>query len=320
MRPWQLLLVLPMACGARTPLSDEDAAAGTDSVVVVDDRPTVVDRPTVDDRPAPFVDVGVDVPVDAGSVIDRPVVPPVDRPAFCGDGVLGAGEQCDRGGDNGPTDAFVLSQPGRPSIVVRPLVRSDSLEAFYRYESASAHTGFEEPGLINHILYVNQATGTLSLVLVAGRDGDLGLTPEQPDAALQIDWTGVPAGTRVGASDDGGEFTTTGVGSFQGRWTFQNNSDGGAIEGLSWDQPWRITARTLRVEGLTRSRFVSREGTTNSLTLRDDVVLTHRGPGLCREDCRLPRCGDGQLDGGERCDDGNVSSGDGCSADCQRFE
>lgn len=307
MRAWRFLILLPVACGARTPLADEDAATRADVVVAVD-------------RPAPVVDVGVDVPVDVGFVVDRPVVPPVDRPAFCGDGVVAPGEACDRGADNGPTDAFVLSQPGRPTQVVRPLVRSGPVAGFYRYESASAHTGFEDVGLVNHLLYVDAATGTLSLVFVAGRDGDIGIPPEQPDSALQVNWTGVPGGARVAASDDDGEFTSPGAGLFQGRWSFQNNTDGGAIEGLSWDQPWRISASTIRAEGVTRSRFVGRDGATLSLVLRDDVVLTHRAGGdLCREDCRRPVCGDGQLDGGERCDDGNNASGDGCSADCQRF-
>ncbi len=309
-----MVLVLPMACGARTPLADEDAATSSDRVVVV------VDQPVALDRPAPVTDLGIDVPVDAGTVIDRPIVAPVDRPGFCGDGVVGAGEQCDRGGDNGPTDAFVLSQPGRPSTVVRPLVAVGPVARFYNYDSASAHTGFEEPGLINHLLFVDLTTGTLSLVLVAGRDGDLGIPPEQPDATLHINWTGVPAGARIGMSDEMGEFTATGASTFQGRWSFQNNSDGGAIERLAWDQAWRIVASTSRVEGLIRSRFIGASGATSPLTLRDDVVLTHRVGDLCSEDCRRAVCGDGRLDANERCDDGNTSGGDGCSADCQRYE
>lgn len=313
MRPWRLLLVLPVACGARTPLSGDDAGPLPDLAVVID-RPSPVDLPLVP------VDLGVDVPIDRGTpVVDRPVTPPSDRAGFCGDGVLGQGEACDRGADNGPTDAFVLSQPGRPSVAVRPLVRAGTVAAFYRYESASAHTGFEDVGLINHILYVDSSTGTLSLVLVAGRDSDLGMQPEQLESTLHLNWTGVPAGSRVAVSDDDGELTAPGSGLFQGRWGFQGNTDGGAVEGLSWDQGWRISAATLRLEGLTRSRYVGREGATQALVLRDDVVLTHRVGGLCREDCQLPRCGDGQLDGGERCDDGNTVGGDGCSADCQRF-
>jgi cysteine-rich repeat protein len=38
----------------------------------------------------------------------------------------------------------------------------------------------------------------------------------------------------------------------------------------------------------------------------------------CRTDCRMARCGDGVIDGGELCDDGNTVSCDGCTFDCRR--
>jgi cysteine-rich repeat protein len=41
-------------------------------------------------------------------------------------------------------------------------------------------------------------------------------------------------------------------------------------------------------------------------------------PDACRTDCRLARCGDGVIDGGETCDDGNTPSCDGCSSACGR--
>ena len=156
-------------------------------------------------------------------------------------------------------------------------------------------------------------------MFVAGRDGDLGLMPEQPDATVQVNWSGVPSLAAVALSDDNDELRRVGVGRFEGRWSFQNNTDGGAISGLPWDQSWRITAQTIRADGVTRARFLGLAGASNNLSLRDDVVLTHRIGDLCREDCRRPRCGDGQLDASERCDDGNTLSGDGCSGDCQRF-
>jgi len=41
-------------------------------------------------------------------------------------------------------------------------------------------------------------------------------------------------------------------------------------------------------------------------------------PDHCRQDCTLPRCGDGVVDPGEgeECDDGNLVDGDGCDSDC----
>ena len=311
MRTLPTLMVLLIGCGARTPLAG-DAPTDVGDAAVAIDRPAAVDLGT---------EVGVDAPsIDVVVSIDRPVLPPADRPAFCGDGVLSAGEECDLGADNGPTDAFTLSQPGRPAVVVRPLARRLPVTDFYRYESASAHTGFEDAGLVNHILYVDSTTGTLSLVFVAGRDGELGLLPQQPDATLQIDWSGVPTAAAVAVSDDGGELRGVGVGRFEGRWSFQDNTDGGVISGIPWNQSWRITAQTIRADGMTRARFVGLAGATNTLGLRDDVTLTHRIGNLCREDCRRPRCGDGRLDASERCDDGNTASGDGCSTDCQRFD
>jgi cysteine-rich repeat protein len=309
MRALCSVVVLLAGCGARTPLADRDAPAGADASALMDlgaaaDAPVVVDAPAVRDV----------------VVADRAPPPPTDRPSFCGDGIVAAGEECDLGADNGPTDAFTLSQPGRPAVVVRPLARPQSAEAFYRYASASAHTGFEDAGLANHILYVDRSTGTLSIVFVAGRDGALGLMPDQPDSTVQVNWFGVPDGATVGVSDDAGELRAVGGGRFEGRWSFQSNSDGGVVQGLAWDQSWRIVAQTLRSDGITRSRFVGANGATRSLTVRDDVVLVHRVGDLCREDCRRPRCGDGQLDADERCDDGNTVAGDGCAADCRRFE
>ncbi len=40
-------------------------------------------------------------------------------------------------------------------------------------------------------------------------------------------------------------------------------------------------------------------------------------PDACREDCRLPACGDGVTDPGEGCDDANDDNRDACTNDCQ---
>ncbi len=49
----------------------------------------------------------------------------------------------------------------------------------------------------------------------------------------------------------------------------------------------------------------------------DGAANSDTAPDACRSDCRLPRCGDGVVDGGEECDDGNQTSCDGCSFDCK---
>ena len=111
-----------------------------------------------------------------------------------------------------------------------------------------------------------------------------------------------------------------------GGWSWKENHDalqrfdGSFTASVNGRAPVALaTLDRLRTDGVTRARFIGGNGTPVPLVSRDDVVLTHRVGELCREDCRRPRCGDGQLDGGERCDDGNTSGGDGCSPDCQRF-
>jgi MYXO-CTERM domain-containing protein len=38
----------------------------------------------------------------------------------------------------------------------------------------------------------------------------------------------------------------------------------------------------------------------------------------CSANCRIERCGDGNIQAGEECDDGNTENGDSCSATCKK--
>lgn len=259
-------------------------------------------------------------PDDAGEAsADVAMEPDVVIPPRCGDGVVDPDEACDEGPRNGDTAAFTLSQPTRAAVAVRPLAGRDSVEGFYAYRSASAHTGFELVGVANFVLHVDARDATLGLVFVAGRDDDLG-GASQPTSEMTAQLAGFPAGVTLAVSDETDECASAGGGVFRGRWRFDGNTDGAAFRGLPWDAAWRVVVEPTYLTGVSSQRWV--DGDRRVLALSSGaVVLEHRVSGAaCRRDCSAPRCGDGRLDAGERCDDGNARGGDGCSADCQRFE
>jgi cysteine-rich repeat protein len=191
--------------------------------------------------------------------------------------------------------------------------------AFYGYRSASAHTGFEALGVANLMLHVDRNTQSLSLVFMAGIDGDLG-GAVQPESALNARVSGLPPGARLLQSDDPGECDMRGD-EVACDWDFRQNSDGLVVGPLPWDQDWAITLTPDFRDGVSTFRFQNGDARAVALLPRSAVTLEYRAQRpACRDDCTLPRCGDGRLDGGERCDDGNTRSGDGCRADCQRIE
>jgi cysteine-rich repeat protein len=299
------------ACGARTGLATVtvDANLPDDVVDVLD----VMEASSA-------VDV-VDV-VDVADVADIRDAISVDGviSSVCGNGVLEAGEVCDLGGSNALVPAFAISQAGRPEIAVQPVVRRVAAAVFYRYESASAHTGFEASGLSNSFLYVNALTNDLALFFIAGHDDDLGGTP-QPRGDMNVLFRGLPNTVRIAVSDDDPELSLTSAGEARGRWGFNGNTDGGALNGLPWETPWRVVIEPTYTAGVTSARYVLQNATGVSLVLRDALAIEHRVVrSLCRPDCRPSRCGDGFLDASERCDDANTRSGDGCSATCDRIE
>jgi len=292
MRRAAFVFALGCACGARTSLGTSEC---TDCDASTPDAPH--DAITID---APDADVG--------------------PPAICGNGVVESGEECDLGKDNGDKPAFLVTQTTGTHIETNMLFQKKSATAFYDYFSASSHTGFEEVSESRLYLYADATTGRLSLVLTHGIDqGTSGQS--QPSAAVNMSIAGIPGGWSVDVSDDPGEFVKTGPGTAQGKWTFQNNSDGGVIGGLPFPGTWTITVDATFVKGISAWAWVRHDLTRVPLTMGNIVTIqAFDESSFCRTNCTIPKCGDGILDGGEVCDDGNTNDGDGCAGDCKHFD
>lgn len=291
------LCLAAAGCGSRTGLE----ALGPDASADVSAEPSGVDL-VEPELPAPDV------------------APPDVSAPVCGDGRVDLGEACDLGAANALVPAFRLSPGARPTVAVEPIARPMGASSFYRYESASAHTGFEAVGVSNAFLYVDRGDGALSLFFFVGRDDD-GAASAQPEGDVEVWFRGVPAEAQVALSDDALELSRQASGDVRGRWSFNANTDGGVISRLPWDRAWRVVVEPTYRAGVTAARYLHRDGRAVALVARDSFALEHFvAPSRCRPDCQVPRCGDGHVDGGERCDDGNALGGDGCAATCQRIE
>jgi len=239
------------------------------------------------------------------------------RSGTCGDGTVGPGEQCDLGADNTASTALVVTQ-GALSFAAVPLTRTGSGKDFYSYSSASAHTGFEQPGLSQILLYLDKSTRVLSLLVIHGVDQDTsGL--EQPSSTVQFLFSGLPESTAIGISDDSGELIMTSATTATGLWSFTNNSDGGVLDGLPLPGNWSITVEPFFIKGGWTWTWLEADGSVVPLDISQPLTIeAHATHGQCRPDCTIPQCGDGRLDGGEVCDDGQPSSS-GCSLNCMSF-
>jgi cysteine-rich repeat protein len=234
----------------------------------------------------------------------------------CGNGLVEMGEDCDLGRMNVDRPAIEVAQ-GTNVFACDPVQRFTPATFFYALVSASSHTGFEESGLSNLFVYRDMNTGVLSLFIVHGIDfATTGV--RQPRAQVDFDLTGFPAGTTLALSDDSAaEFGMSTATSYRGRWRFEDNTDGGLVNGLTLPGSWTITIAPSFVLGITRWRWVNESSFFTPFTLATNVTIrAYDTPSMCRRDCTVPRCGDGVLDGGEVCDDGNTRSGDRCRADC----
>lgn len=256
---------------------------------------------------------------DDGNDIDTDACPSRCLPAICGDGFVHAGfEQCDGGVLNADRPAFLLVQ-GDLVRPIEPVERDESVNSFYNYFSASAHTGFEEVGTSNLFLYRDIGPeGRLGLVTIHG--ADKGTSPEnQPDSKVIQSMSGLPSGAFVAITDDGKkEFFLTEPTAALGEWTFNDNSDGGALSGLPAPGAFVIEIASQFASGISTWNYVDGDGERIALvTTVPAKIISLDVPSECRLDCTIPRCGDDILDAGEVCDDGNTSNGDGCAADCK---
>ena len=239
----------------------------------------------------------------------------------CGDGVRAGAEACDLGPANGDTPAFRITQPSGTNIGTDALVRLGTVQQFYDYRSASSHTGLEVVSESRIYLYANSATGRLSLVTTHGIDFT-GPGTDQPASTVQFDIAGLPSGVGVEVADDSpSEFFLGAMGTAFGRWTFDRNSDGGALGPLPFPGRWRITVTPRFMTGITTWGWVRDDGTRIRLDMTQPITIEALDTSSsCRVDCSVPTCGDGRFDAGEVCDDANRVDGDGCSADCRRLQ
>ncbi len=240
----------------------------------------------------------------------------------CGDGVKAGAEACDLGPRNGDTPAFRITQPSGTNIGTDALVRSGTVQAFYDYRSASSHTGLEQVSESRIYLYADALTGRLSLVTTHGIDFLGAGSPSQPASTVEFDLAGLPPGVGVEIADDApGEFFLGPNGTAFGRWSFDRNSDGGALGPLPFPGNWRITVTPRFMAGITTWGWVRDDGQRIALDMSQPITIEALDTATsCRTDCTVPRCGDGRFDAGEVCDDGNTVDGDRCSADCRRLQ
>jgi cysteine-rich repeat protein len=240
-------------------------------------------------------------------------------PSFeCGNGEVELGEACDPGDEPSPP-ALELRQ-GDFRAEVGPIVGFESANQFYRYGSASSHTGFEEILASRLYLYRWDVEEALSLVMHHGIDEEAsGLV--QPESAVTFDFEGLPPTAVVSLSDEPNEFFRSDRAAALAVWTFRRNTDGGVIGGLPFPGSWHLIVTPQFLAGVSDFRFLAGTGTPDlgvavaqGLLLATPVeIVSSDNIGSCRADCTVPICGDSRLDPGEVCDDGNSLEGDGCS-------
>jgi len=137
---------------------------------------------------------------------------------------------------------FTLTQ-GALSAQIQAVERAQSAASFYNYFSASSHTGFEAPHESKLFLYRDTTTGALSLFITHNIDADSSGIFTGP-GAVTFDMSGIPPGAFVAQSDDPNQFGRDELDITlqpEGLWNYQDNTDGGVIDGLPLDQPWCIT-------------------------------------------------------------------------------
>lgn len=253
---------------------------------------------------------------DDGNRIDHDACDNACRVRTCGNAVLDKGEQCDLGADNEDRPAIVLIHASR----TRPVMPNDHAKTatgFYDYFSESSHTGLERVDDSALFLYRDTRDERLALVFHHGIDADAtGVTLEH--GLVDMDIEGLPTGAGVLIGDEGDELSLDAPGTARGRWEFWRNTDGGALGSLPFPGSWSIESRVRLTDGIRRWTYYDAGAKEIGLDPEQVAILrAFETPSRCRTDCRVPRCGDEFVDGGEVCDDGNEIGGDGCAADCR---
>jgi cysteine-rich repeat protein len=257
--------------------------------------------------------------LDAGEECDSPApercTPNCTLP-FCGDGFVSPGEECDAGPENGLSPALAVVHAGAETPIAPFFPGTDYL-TFYDFQSASSHTGLEEPNL-SQLFFVLDGAG-LHLLTIHNIDQDSSGTATGEGEVTQ-DFIGLPVGTEVEFADDREEeFSMSGDTSAVGTWTFNNNTDGGVMGVLPFPGDWVVEVESEFSPVI--DRFLTRDPSFDvDLELGGEPVflVARSRPGPCRPDCTLSFCGDGTVDGGEVCDPGNLGAPP-CLADCSAF-
>jgi cysteine-rich repeat protein len=256
---------------------------------------------------------------DDGNTIDHDACSNACAVRTCGNNVIDRGEQCDNGADNEDRPALQLTH-GSLKQPVMPVDRRMDVTRFYDYASESSHTGFERVNQCAIFLYRDMTTGRLGFITHSGIDEDSsGITLDH--GLVDMDIKSLPLGTTIAVGDEEDEVRMPDPTTVTGSWEFWRNSDGGALTSLPFPGNWSFDVRMRFIDGISDWEYVEADG--NRVVLDDERVATltaFDSPSQCRTDCRVPRCGDGFVDGGEVCDDGNSDAGDGCDADCSSLD
>lgn len=125
---------------------------------------------------------------------------------------------------------YSIEQGGDSEIEVSPLVGGTSVQAFYDYRDAEAHTGLEESDTSILFLY-EDPDGILSLVIVHDK-------PDQTGGKAIFEFGGVPDGSSFVVQDDVGDD----LGFPRSEWIWlAAKTDGAAVSGSLENQEWTIT-------------------------------------------------------------------------------
>ena len=173
--------------------------------------------------------------------------------------------------EGGPRGGGLLLTQGTLTRWVTPVEGDGSVVAFYDYFSSSGHTGLEALQKSELYFYTDVKTGVVSLVTEHGIDMDTSGI-DQPPGKVDQEITGLPDGVTVAVSDDATELVMDSPTSAKGTWTFNQNTDGGALEGLPVPGSWAVTITSDFIEGIDAWRFFGPEEIPLDLTL--PVTLT----------------------------------------------